>query len=230
MVIMELPINRMVPHFPRFMTILVMSAFYLAIFSSLAGCSMTGALKGAFANGDPANTYDLVLDSARIKRAKRIDTQLIVSTPVAVKVLAGENILVKPSLNKVTYYGRAVWGDRLPKLLQARMIEAIIQTGRFRDVSDGTERINGEVSLSTTIESFQVEVRGERAEAVVIVYAKLIHMSSGKVYASYKFVHRVPAATREVDAGVEALNRAANDLFADMTRWIVRRARLRFAG
>ena len=194
----------------------------------LAGCSVSGALKGAFAGYEAGQTYDLVLDQSRIKRTSRVDTQLVVTTPMSVKVLGGENILVKPSANKVTYYGRAVWSDRLPKLLQARIIEAMVLTGRFRDVSDGTERVNGDVSLSTTVEAFQVEVTGERAEAVLMVYAKLIHMDSGKVYASNKFSHRVPAQSREVDAGVEALNQAMNELVAGLSSWVVRRARLRF--
>ena len=196
----------------------------------LGGCSVTGALKGAFSNTTPANTYDLVVDRSAIKRSSRLGTQLVVATPVAVKVLAGENILVKPSPNQVNYYGGAVWGDRLPKLLQARIVDAVRETGRFRAVSDGSDRIKGDVTLSTTIEAFQIEVQGERAAAHIICHAKLIHVESGKVYASRRFTEQMPASNREVEAGVEALNRAMNAMLVDMTRWIVRRGRLRLGG
>lgn len=193
----------------------------------LGGCSVSGALKGAFAEGGASSTYDLVLDEARIKKARRVDTQLLVTAPAAVKVLAGENILVKPSPNKVTYYGRAVWSDRLPKLLQARLVKAVSLTGRFRDVSDGSARISGDVTLATTLDAFQIEITGTRAEAVVRLEAKLIHNSSGKVYASNKFEHRVAAASREVEDGVGALNEAMNEMMADLTGWVIKRGRLR---
>lgn len=199
----------------------------LGLVTALGGCSLSGAVKGAFSNSTPSPTYDLVLDHGRVARAGRLDQQLVVTAPQAVRVLAGDNILVKPSANEVTYYGNAVWGDRLPKLLQARMVEAMRVSGRFRAVSDGSDRINAEVTLASTIEAFQVEVAGERAEANVTVFAKLIHVASGKVYASKKFVHRVPAQTREVGDGVAALNEAANLLMADMTRWVVKRGRMR---
>lgn len=193
----------------------------------MGGCSLTGAVKGAFSNNTVAKTYDLVLNREAIKRSGRLQTQLVILTPAAVKALSGENILVKPAPNQVTYYGRAVWGDRLPKLLQARMVEAIQQTGRFRGVSDGSDRINGDITLASTIEAFQVEINGEQAEANIICHAKLIHVASGKVYASRRFTQRVPAANREVDAGVEALNEAMNKVLISMANWVVKRGRLR---
>ncbi|GJM02551.1 MAG: hypothetical protein DHS20C08_10520 [Rhodomicrobium sp.] len=199
-------------------------AIVLFVLSALGGCSLTGAVKGAFSNASVSQTYDLVLDHQRVRRAKRLGTQLVVTEPQALRALAGDNILVKPSPNVVTYYGGSIWGDRLPKLLQARFVEAMRVSGRFRAVSDGSDRIKGDVTLATTVEAFQVEVNGARAEAVVIIFAKLIHMESGKVYASKKFSHRVPAATREVAGGVEALNGAMNEMMASLTGWITRRA------
>lgn len=205
----------------------ILAAMIFFAAAALGGCSLTGAVKGAFSDNSVADTYDLVVDPLRINKAKRLDQQLVVTAPQAVRALAGDNILVKPSPTNVTYYGRAVWGDRLPKLLQARMVEAMRLSGRFRAVSDGSDRIKGDVTLATTIEAFQVEVNEARAEAVVTVFAKLIHMESGKVFASTKFSHRVPAKSREVSHGVASLNEAANLLMADLTRWAVKRGRLR---
>ncbi len=201
----------------------------LVMLFALGGCSLSGAVKGALSSGDPSKTFDLVLDRSLISRAGRLDTQLVVQVPTAVRALAGDNILVKPSPNVVTYYGGAVWGDRLPKLLQARIVEAIQATGRFRDVSDGSDRISGDVTLSSTIEAFQVDVVGERGAANVVFFAKLIHVASGKVYASRSFKATVSAPSREVEAGVDALNEAMNIVLRDMSRWVVKRGRLRIA-
>lgn len=195
----------------------------------LSGCSVKGALKSALGDGSVANTFDLVLDRSAIKRSSRLASQLVITTPIAVKALAGENILVKPSPNEVTYYGGAVWGDRLPKLLQARMVEAIRESRRFRAVSDGSDRISGDVTLSSTIEAFQVEVNGARAQAVVTIHAKLIHASSGKVYASRRFVKQVRASNKDVKSGVNALNQAMNEVLVSMTGWVVKRGRIRIA-
>lgn len=205
----------------------VLAMLCLGLLTSLGGCSLSGALKGAFSSSSASATYDLVLDQSVIRRSSRLDTQLVVNEPKAVRALSGDNILVKPSPTTVTYYGAAVWGDRLPKLLQARMVEAIRVSGRFRAVSDGSDRINPDVTLASTVEAFQVEVDGERAQARISLFAKLIHVSSGKVFASKKFDADVPAATREVADGVAALNEATNVILAELTRWVVKRGRLR---
>ncbi len=206
-----------------FMAILAL----LTTLSILGGCSLSGAVKGALSDGTPSQTFDLVLDRDLIKRSSRLSTQIVVQLPAAVKALAGDNILVKPSPTQVTYYGDAVWSDRLPKLLQARMVEALQVSGRFRAVSDGSDRISGDVTLSTTIEAFQVDVEGERATANIMIFAKLIHVASGKVYASRSFKVSLPSKTRVVGDGVDALNEGMNQALQSLTRWVVRRGRLR---
>lgn len=202
---------------------------FIALMSTLGGCSLTGAVKGALSSGDPSQTFDLVLDRSQIKRASRLDNQVIVQEPSAVRALSGDNILVKPSSTQVTYFAGAVWSDRLPKLLQARMVEAIETTGRFRDVNDGGDRIAGDITLSSTIQAFQIEVDGEAAAANIVIFAKLIHVGSGKVYASRSFKSSVRALNREPQAGVDALNQAMNEVLHAMTVWVVQRGRLRMA-
>lgn len=194
---------------------------------TLGGCSLSGAVKGALTDGTPSQTFDLVLERDLIKRSRRLGTQIVVQTPAAVKALAGDNILVKPSPTQVTYYGDAVWSDRLPKLLQARLVEALQVSGRFRAVSDGSDRISGDITLSTTIEAFQVDVEGERATANIMIFAKLIHVASGKVYASRSFKVSVPSSSRVVGDGVDALNDGMNQVLQSLTRWVVRRGQLR---
>lgn len=194
---------------------------------TLGGCSLSGAVKGALTDGTPSQTFDLVLERDLIKRSRRLGTQIVVQIPAAVKALAGDNILVKPSPTQVTYYGDAVWSDRLPKLLQARLVEALQVSGRFRAVSDGSDRISGDITLSTTIEAFQVDVEGERATANIMIFAKLIHVASGKVYASRSFKVSVPSSSRVVGDGVDALNDGMNQVLQSLTRWVVRRGQLR---
>ena len=205
----------------------VLAVMCLGLLTSLGGCSLSGAVKGAFSSNSASATYDLVLDQSVIRRSNRLDTQLVVNEPKAVRALSGDNILVKPSPTKVTYYGGAVWGDRLPQLLQARMVEAIRVSGRFRAVSDGSDRINPDVTLASTVEAFQVEVEGERAQARISLFAKLIHVSTGKVFASKKFDTEVAATSREVNEGVAALNEATNVILGELTRWVVKRGRVR---
>ncbi len=194
---------------------------------TLGGCSLSGAVKGALSDGTPSQTFDLVLERDLIKRSRRLGTQIVVQIPAAVKALSGDNILVKPSPTQVTYYGDAVWSDRLPKLLQARLVEALQVTGRFRAVSDGSDRISGDITLSTTIEAFQVDVEGERATANIMIFAKLIHVASGKVYASRSFKVSLPSKSRVVGDGVDALNDGMNQVLQSLSRWVVRRGQLR---
>ncbi len=182
----------------------------------LSGC----ALLGAGAGKAPA-TFDLVAPE-RVPRAARSDWQIVVAEPGAVRALAGDRILVRPAPAEIAYYGKAVWADRLPRLLQARLVETLQRSGRFRAVSDGSDRTEADLQLSTTINAFHIEVSGKRATANIALSLKVIEESGGRLIASRGFATRVGAAGRGVGAAVEALNAALREILPRIARWAAR--------
>ena len=180
----------------------------------LSGCALTKLGEEA-----PApNTYDLVAPVGSAK-GQRSNVQLVVSEPSAVRALAGDNILIKPTGSEVAYFPNAVWTDQLPKLVQARLIQTIEGTGRFLAVGDGRDRLDADLELMTAIRSFQVELAGKRAVAVVDLFVRLSDPHSGRIIASRSFQGSAGAASDAAPEGVQALNEAAQGVLPAIAAW-----------
>ena len=83
--------------------------------------------------------------------------QLTIYPPVAVKTIDTEEILVKAANGRVAYFSGAAWGDRLPRLFQARLVEALANSGAFRAILTNQDRVSGDLSLAIEIRDFEVE-------------------------------------------------------------------------
>lgn len=182
--------------------------------SALQGCALA-----TLGTEKPApKTFDLVAP-AMSNAGLKAPLQIVVAEPSAVRALAGDNILVKPAPASVTYYGDAVWSDNLPKLLQARLIETLENSGRFRAIGDGRERIEGDLELMTHVRSFQVDMAGGAGTARVDLFVKLIDQSSGRLTASRGFEASTPVHGNDPEAGVAALNAAAEAVLPKIAGW-----------
>ncbi len=108
----------------------------MATAGMLCGCS---GLLGAPA---PA-TFDLQAPAMEKKRGASA-VQLMVSPPVAVKTIDTDEILVKGGNGRIAYFSGVAWGDRLPRLFQARLVEALANSGAFRAVLTNQDRVSGD--------------------------------------------------------------------------------------
>jgi cholesterol transport system auxiliary component len=176
----------------------------------LTGCAL--ALGGSRA----PITYDVVAPRSFAASPKSAKFQLIVNEPTAVHALETDRIMVRPSADKVSYYKGVAWSDRLPRLVQARMVETFQNSGAVKAVSNSS----GEYSLSTELRSFQIDASGPQAAAEIELFAKLVNNSSGKVVASKGFSARVPATSDEPAQAVAALNQGFTEVMQDTTTWV----------
>jgi cholesterol transport system auxiliary component len=187
----------------------------------LSGC----ALAKLGADPPAPKTYDLVAPLASgFVAGKRTGVQLVVAEPTAVRAVAGDDILVKPSPASVTYLADAQWSDTLPRLLQARLIETLEGAAAFRAVGDGRERLEGDVELLTQIRAFEISTddAGTMREARVDLFAKLVDAKSGRALSSGTFADRQPVSGTNAAAGVDALNRAAQTVLPQIAEWAAR--------
>ncbi len=187
----------------------------LATASMLCGCSFMGS--------SPPATYDLqapAIDKARGTRS----VQLMISPPVAVKTIDTEEILVKSANGRVAYYSGVAWGDRLPRLFQARLVESLANSGAFRAVLTNQDRVAGDISLAIEIRDFQVEATGAGAEAVVDVYVKLVDERNSAVLTTKRFQAHQAAATQDPGAGIQALNGAFQEVVREIVSWVSHRS------
>ena len=172
--------------------------------------------------GSPPATYDL--QAPPIERTRGGGAvQLTVYPPVAVKTIDTEEILVKGVNGRVAYYSGAAWGDRLPRLFQARLVEALANSGAFRAILTNQDRVSGDLSLAIEIRDFEVESSPGGAEAVVDVYVKLVDEKNNSVVTTKRFHARVPTASDDPGAGIQALNGAFQQVTLAIVSWVSRR-------
>lgn len=203
----------------------VSGALLAAILTSflLTGCTLSGVVQAVGkANSDPApSTYDLTAPEKPSVRAGSGNWQLIVRKPNALRSLETERILIKPEKQKISYFPQAVWSDKLPRLLQARIIETFQNSRALRGISNGRDRIAGEMALMLEIRKFQVEIMGERAMARASFHANIVDLKTGAIVSRRIFSQEM-ATSDEVGEAVASLNNVFGNIVKRIVKWTVR--------
>lgn len=178
----------------------------LALFVlGLAGCA-----------GAPPETYDLTAPPVGLP-VLRPHGQLVVSEPVASAALDSERIVVRPHADQVAYLTGAQWSDRLPALIQTRLIQTFENAKMIRSVGRPGDRLAANVTLESEIRSFEIDV--EPHEASVEISAKLVAGLSGKVVAAEVFTARVPVSSASAATAAPALDAALGDVLKQIVAW-----------
>jgi cholesterol transport system auxiliary component len=185
-----------------------------------AGLLCLGLMGCALAAGSrPPTTYDLVATHSFAGTKKPAPWQLVVYEPTATSALDTSRLMVRPQADQVSYYKGIAWSDRLPRLVQTRMIETFQNSGAVKAVSSST----GQYALATELRSFQIDVTSGRAAAEIDIFAKLVNVSTGRVVATKGFSARVPAASDAPGDAIAALNQAFTEVLQDTTAWVATR-------
>jgi len=148
--------------------------------------------------------------------------QLVIEEPTSVRALGSNRILVKPSPQKITYYKGAAWSDRLPSLVQVRMIQAFQNAGLVKAVGTRADRLDADLELATQLNAFQIEMEGGAATAYVNLYVKAVDGQRGRMVASRGFERRIPVEGRNAPAMVAALDQAFDSTMRDIVPWVAK--------
>ncbi len=185
----------------------VLAAPLLAAF--LAGCTSLLA-------GTPSAIFDL---SAPILSADapppRRNIQVLVPEPTTVHALDTNRIAGRPTPSEYAYLPGAVWSDQLPKLLQARLVETLQNSGRVRAVAVPGQGLLIDDQVVLDVRAFELTSEGAVADFAV----RVMDDRNGHVIRSREFRYAVPVAGRGTGAAVAALNQAMQQAFADIANW-----------
>jgi cholesterol transport system auxiliary component len=186
-------------------------AFLFACALVVAGCA---AFKPA------ASTFDLTAphEFPHLRGSSR--AQLLIAEPSALKTLDAPQIVVKPAPNELEYLARAQWPDRLPKVVQSRLVETFENTRRIRAVSRPGEDLLIDYQLATDIRDFEADAAAGTAEVTLSV--KLVSDRSGRVIATRIFTASVPLASTSPGVVVDALDLAFDKVARDIVNWTYR--------
>lgn len=171
---------------------------------AIAGCSAA-----------PLPTFDLT--APRRIGASRLSGQLVVVEPAALAPLEAERILAKDRAGSVSYLGGAQWSDRLPRLIQARLIETFENASRLKAVGRPGDGTTPDYQLTTEIRAFQLDAAAGQAYAELS--AKLIDSKSGRTVSGRIFSSRVPVGSAAGPEVAQALDTAMSKILIDIVRW-----------
>src|SRR5919199_3549650 len=171
----------------------------------LLAAAVLAALACACSSGPPPTTFDLTAPRQKVGGGS-VPGQVAVAEPVAIQVLEADRILVKDAAGTVSFLGGAQWADRLPRLVQARLIQTFENSSRLRAVSRPGDRITADYQLNTELRAFQIS--SATNEALVEISAKVVNDKSGRIAAARVFTARVPVATIDAPNAAQALDKA----------------------
>lgn len=171
-------------------------------------------LTAACSGGPAPTTFDLTIPD-RVGRASPGRSQLVVAEPSALQQLDSERILVKGADNTVSFIGGAQWSDRLPRLVQFRLVQAFENTGRA--VGRAGTGINGDRALIGELRAFHLD--GGRGEVVVEYSARLVDATTSRILAAQVFRATEPVGSDNAGQVASALDRALQDVLGQVVRW-----------
>jgi cholesterol transport system auxiliary component len=185
----------------------------LALALALSGCG--------FLKGPPPETFDLTApESVPVKGATA--AQILIPEPSALKALDSERIVVTTG-SKISYYPDAQWPDRLPRLFQAKAVQAFEQSRKARAVGRPGEGLSIDFQLVIDIRAFEYVSDGDDGYARVEISAKILNDRNGRVVSTKILTAEAPV-TKDSAAGVVAgVDTALNEVLVELVSWTVGR-------
>ncbi|MCE4225346.1 ABC transporter [Methylobacterium sp. C25] len=182
-------------------------ALVAVLASGLAGCG----------GGATPLTFDLaaVPGNARAAGSSR---SIVVAEPIGLQTLEADRILVREPNGSLSFLGGGQWSDRLPRLIQTRLIQSLENSGRLRSVTRPGDKVVSDYQLVSEIREFDVAA-GSR-EAVVDISVKMIAEGSGRVVNARVFSARIPVAAVDAGNAATALDAALGRVLTDIVRWV----------
>jgi cholesterol transport system auxiliary component len=174
----------------------------------LAGCS-------AVLPTPSVDTYDLAAAQTTVAPKGR-SLQVLVPEPTTDRALDTDRIVVRPSPTEIAYFSGAQWVDRLPRLVQSRLVAALEASGRFRAAGRPGQGLAIDRQIVTEIRAFDYEAGQGRV--VIALTAKLMDDRTGRVLAARAFRAEEPSAD-SAKAAVAAFDTAQSRLFGEIVAW-----------
>lgn len=160
-------------------------------------------------------TFDLT--APRQVSAGGLSGQLVVVEPAALQPLEAERILAKDKAGTVSYLAGAQWSDRLPRLIQTKLIQTFENASRLKAVGRPGDGTTPNYQLTTEIRAFQLDAAAGTAFAEIS--AKLIDVKAGRTIAGKVFSARIPVSSPNGPEVAQALDRALSRILVEIVRW-----------
>ena len=183
---------------------------------ALVAMFLAAALGGCGGGAVPL-TFDLAALPAT-GRAGTSARAFSVAEPVGIQPFEADRIIVREPGGALSFLGGGQWADRLPRLIQTRLIQSLENSGRLKSVSRPGDKIVSEFQLISEIRAF--DIAAGTGEAVVDISAKIVAEGTGKVVAARIFTARVPVPKVDAGSAAVSLDAALARVLAEMVAWV----------
>lgn len=182
----------------------------VAAFGLLTACSTTSP---------PGATYDLQTVGSLPAAVSTLKPQrsLTVAEPVALAALESDRIAVRDVDGRLAYLVGAQWADRLPRLVQVRVLRYLEDAGYLSRVGRASDRFQGQDVLSLDLRRFEFDVSSQGV--VVEVAAKLSDERSGQLKRGRVFVVTLPSSS-DPTVVARQLTDALAQVLKEMSFWV----------
>ncbi len=198
------------------------AVFCVVLALAVSACS-GGVLGGLIGTGNnPTPTFDLSAPANFGRLPPRARGLLAVEQPTALQILDTEKVVISPAAGEVAYLSDAQWVDRLPKLMQARIVQSFENSTRIRAVAKTQDRINADYILVVDIRQFGIQAY-DGPTANVELSVKIVYQRGGRIAAATVLSSRVAASGTSGAAATLALDQAFSDVLVQMVKWTSRR-------
>ncbi|MFC0478471.1 ABC-type transport auxiliary lipoprotein family protein [Gellertiella hungarica] len=180
--------------------------------------ALAAVLLASCGTGPAPDTYDLSALTPQVTAPAR-KRQVLVTEPTAVKALDSDQIVVRLGGSEIQYLSKAQWADRLPRLVQARLVQALENTGKLAGVGKPGQGLAIDDQIVSDIRAFEI-VTGGSSVARVEISVKLLNDRNGTIRAQKSFSAEAPAGSGN-PSFVKALDRAFASVTDDIVAWVL---------
>jgi cholesterol transport system auxiliary component len=197
----------------------LLCALFVAMSMLMAGCgNIIGPEKAL-----QLYTLEPLVPVSSAPAGQMVSGQLSIDIPDAEASLNTNRIALNPTPETMDYFANASWPDRLPLLLQSRLIESFEKDGRAVSVARDTAALHADYLLKSEIRSFQARYAAPNSapDIVVRIDVTLVQVSTEKVILRKEMSQQVHAGGNTLPAIVLAFNTATASILRDIVDWTV---------
>ena len=181
----------------------------------LAGCATQSV--------PAASVYTLSAPQQAMAAPARNEQQAVLKlAPVnAARVYHSTGMLYSDAPHARNSYAYSRWSDAPVVLLQTLLQDQLERSGQFAAVLPPVSSAKADLLLESTLFDFSQHIDTDGSAAGVIsMRFYLVDNATRKVIKTGQFVASVPAATKDAQGAVTALNKAAAIISRDLVQWL----------
>jgi len=159
--------------------------------------------------------FDLTVPASFPAIARIPSGQLVVPEPTTLVIFDSQRILTR-SRDQLSIIDNAQWSDSVPKLVQAKLIQAF-ENANYQKVARPMDALTTDFQLLIDVRSFDIAV-GSAPVAEVTLSAKILSQT-GKIVATRTFHAETPAGGLDAAQSAAALNQAFGAVTVELVVW-----------